>query len=428
MGKNKIIYFFDALIVLLNIATGRGNILLYWLTGLGSSGHIQALVIFFDIVYLLLRTKGLKGKTYVKVPSAAILMFVILLVNLLNIIIEGKTNPLAQTIHIVLCTLFIMILHKISNEYLSKPNRDLAPQMLSKGYVWLTFLSVAGIILSFVLMHVLGPRMDPVSADFLEANIDKGETYYRSYFSMNMFVLFGRVPFFQDYGMLCGLYHEPHTLAMGIFPCLILLLGFAKNNRMRWFLAIISALMILFAGSATNILVVAGCLLLYFIVNSKNNFWGTIVTAIVVVVAVVIYSRVDTTLLDFVYGRLDADSGSQQYSVSNLEWTFSPKTLMGSNFFATSYVKELMDSATITKDVGYIPMILYIIFLFCYLKDTIKLILSKNSVGMAVGFASLYLIAHSAKICMTLFGQTLPLLMIYLQALTLKLLWKKQAS
>lgn len=429
MKDKHFLYFIDSLVVFFNIAAGRGNILLYWLTGFHDGGRIQALVIVLDFLYILLRFGGSRKKRLYKIPKTAILILIILFVNLINIMLEGKANPLAQLIQLLLCVLFVFVLYNISNDYSSDPLKDTpTSQFLSRGYVWLSLISVFGVFISFFLASLFGPGNTLVDVDFLGSHLDKGDIYYRTYFSMNLFTLFGRVPFFHDYGMLCGLFHEPHLLDLNVLPCLILLLGFTRKAFVRWGVGVSIVLILLFAGSATGLLVAGGCLALFFIINSKKHLVASLVGAGAIVLIVLAYNAMDDTLLQFVLGRIDEDNGSHQYSTSLLEWTFSPRTLMGSNFFATDYVNELTYSSVITKDVGFIPFGLYIAFLFFYLKDTIKLIFSKDKVGMAVGFASLYMIIHSAKIGMTLFALTYPFLIVMIQTVVLKEIWKKQAS
>lgn len=428
MGKNKSLYFFDTIIILLNLATGRGNILLYWLTGFERIAPIQFMVILLDLVYIAVRVSKIRCKEIKKLPITALLIIIILFVNLLNIVLEGKANPLAQSLHFFVFALFVFILYKLSNEYLNTfGNNTKASLFLSRGYVWLSLISIVGVFLSFFLMNIFGLDSSPVNADFMAANMDKGCIYYRSFFSVNMFTLIPRVPFFQKFGMLSGLFHEVHSFAMNVFPCLILMLGFAKKTVSRWLIIISSILVILFAGSATNILVVGACLVAYFVINSKKKFLGSLIGAAAIALVVFIYVSIDDTLLEFLLGRMDEGSGSQQYSVSLLEWTFSPRTLMGSDFFSTDYVEEMQTSSIILKDVGYIPFLLNIAFIIFYLKDTIKLLFSKDKVGMAVGFASLYLILHSGKIGMTLFALTLPLIMVFIQTITINVLWKKRS-
>lgn len=418
VGNSAIVFLIDTLVVIINLAAGRGNILLYWLSGLDKSGPINAIVILLDFLYVALRFRGHKSKPF-KIPTSAILIIVIITVNLFNIIIEGNSNPLGQTIHLTTCFFFTFILYELANEYISiHINDDSAVKLYSRGFVWLALLSVLGVFISFIMSSIWGPQMVPAHADFLQANEDVGETYYRTYFSLNMYTIFGRIPFFQDYGMLCGLFHEPHTLAMGVFPGLILILGFCKK-KIRWLVVASAVLMMLFAASATNILVVTVCVVLFLIINSKKRFIGSLIAAGAIFLVVMIYVSIDDTLWEFVIGRLARDNGSNHYSASLLQWTFSPKTLLGSNFLATEYVDEILQSSVSTKDVGFIPFFLNVLFILVFIRDSLKLILRRDRVGMAVGFASLYFILHCGKIGMTVFAQTVPIMVVFIQSFTL---------
>lgn len=316
--------------------------------------------------------------------------------------------------------LFSIILLKISSSLLRDPI-DEQIRRLSNGYVWISLFSLVGVIVSFILLMLFGggPRT-PIVADFLTSNASKGADYVWSYLSINIYdptVI--RVPFFQDYGVLCGLFHEPHIFTLNLFPCLILLFGFSNRLLTKILIVVSSISTVLFAGSATNIIVVGICLLVYFFFNFKKAFIKSSFIIALIVVLGVYYVSLDDTLFEFVLDRLNPDNSSQQYSWALLEFAFTPKTLFGTGFLDTSVVEDIMYNGYSSSDVGLIPFLFYLVFLLGYIWNTGKLLLSKEKTAFTIGMASLYYILHSAKVGMTIMIQTLPILIVFLQAVTL---------
>ena len=84
MGNRKPPYLLDSLIVLLNFAVARGNILLYWLLGLTNNRYVLTIVVTIDIMYLMIRFGGINfikniGKSFSLLPFY--LSLLLLLVN-----------------------------------------------------------------------------------------------------------------------------------------------------------------------------------------------------------------------------------------------------------------------------------------------------------------------------------------------------------
>ena len=64
MKKGKVIYYIDALVILLSFAGVRGNALLFKLLGVESQRLVTDLVLFVDFIYILLN-----NKTPITVPN-----------------------------------------------------------------------------------------------------------------------------------------------------------------------------------------------------------------------------------------------------------------------------------------------------------------------------------------------------------------------
>lgn len=387
------------------------------------------IVVFIDIFYLILRFKDKTFFSNIGFSSTLAPLYftiIILLVNYYNALREGS-GFLVSTGFVLLVVMFSFILGALIKDYSKSSTKDIA-YSISRGYIWLSILTIGGIFLSFILDLLFGLQKTPIEADFLASNIEKGSRYYRSFFSVIRNDGEMRVPFFQEFGTFTGLFHESQSAAHNIIPCLILLLGFSKSNKSRVMIILSGLLFMLFSISVMSILVVALCLSIFFLINSRHGMFGMIigVSASIAFILLILQMDKSSILQGFVLDRLDTDNRSQLYSVSMNVWTFTPRTLLGSNFLATNYVMEIMDIGVVKSDVGYIPFLLLIGYIITFLINTIKLLLINNKKARAVGFASLYFLLHSSKIGMPMLILTLPVLLIYLQSLILRLYGRRK--
>ena len=424
MKKNKktkkLIYVLDSLMILLNIAGQRGNYLLFLLTGLEQQFHVTCLVSLIDAIYIPIRFKGLpmiRSNWRYLLPVFFFIMIPV--VNILNRLLDnqGLGTHLAFFIHQVF---FIFLLIGLAKEYLTTiPEKG--PSLLTRGYIWLVFISVAGVFLSFALIKTIGFSQGGVHADYLESNLDRiGFNYYWCYFTMVMQEFTLRIPFFQDDGYLMGLYHEPHLFAYSVFPALILLLGIYRKKVSKYLIIAVIVLSFLFSGSITSMLSLTACLATYFVINSRRNLWTTLLGVMIVIGGVILFlSLSDSTFIDFVEFQMD-DSGSKQYSESTLMFAFTPKTLLGSNILSPGeYIDELRLAGIWTSDVGYVCFLLNVSFILSYVINVIKLVTINDALANAVGYASMYYLLHSAKIGVMVFINVIPLLLVFLQYMTL---------
>lgn len=401
--------FLDTLIVVLNIAAGRGNFLLLGLLHLHSTMVVCFLTIFIDVVYILVRFGGISSN--LKFPSGVYYCELLLFYNYFHMMSIGKGSMTSLGYFLLLLSFSIILSQQIAVLRKSNISINEGLRQLSKGYLWISLFSIIGIILSFILLNIHETQGVLVNADYLSAHEENGLEHFWKYFTLSSPNSFVRVPFFQDFGILTGLFHEPHILTLNVFPCLILLLWYADNLLKRSVVIVFAILMMFFSGSTTNILVVGVCLLLYFSLHFKKHFFGIIITVAVIAFGVYFYYQLDDTLFLVVSGRLDVDHNSQQVSRNLLEFAFTPRTLFGSNILETTYAYGEMSN----DDVGFIAFFLNICFLIAYGINIIKLLFRKDRLSEVVAFASLYYILHSAKVGLTMYIQTLPILLVFLQ-------------
>ena len=411
--SKKITHIVDLLVVLVNIAAGRGNYLLFWFFHTEKTSNVLVYVILIDILYLFLRKFNYKNK--IAIPTCVILTALLLLYNSINVSFRGQ-NPSLYLLFIIVIILFSLILQKIISQILDNKIISHGQPIweYSKGYVVLTMISILGVIVTFTLLEAgFNATYKLVEVDYLQSHTERNQMHYWVFFSMCHVAELIRVPFFQDFGQLNGLFHEPHIITLNVFPCLFLLLGFTKKRIHKWLLIGTIVLMILFTGSTTNILVTLICLVIYSFVNFRKHSIVVILDIALVVFLVYLYINNDDTLAQVVLDRMSSDNYSQQWSRDLLSFAFTPKSLFGTNFLNTSNVLN----ETSKEDVGYIAFILNLLFIILYARNIIKLSKLKEKIPMAVAFASLYYIVHSAKVGMTMYIQTLPIFLLFLQVL-----------
>lgn len=407
----------DTIVIFFNIAATRGNFFPYWLFNISKETWVEAIIILMDLIYVFLRLGfGFRGYFY-KYNAPVYIAVVLLAYNSFNVFLHGG-NYVPDFEYLFVILLFSVILNTICNHCTKSPLSLITKvKQISKGYIGISLLSIFGVFLSFFLLRIGLKSFIPIEADFLEANVEKGATYFLSFFSINSYDSVLRVPFFQDFGILTGLFHEPHVFSYNAFPCIFLLFGLYQKNRLiQAFLILMAILVVLFSGSTTNILALFLTLLVFFAVRLRSHFFEVSFSIIVIVSIVYYYIGSDSTLYEFVLGRLAVDNYSQQYSVSLLEFAFTPKSVFGSDFLATDYVDGLSSG----QDVGVIPFLLNICFLLTYLRNVVLLLKrGEDRLCLCIALSSLYFIFHSTKMGMTMYLQTTYVLLVFLQSLIL---------
>ncbi len=413
-NRRKKSYLIDMLVVLLNISTG-GNLLLYILLSIQKATWVYGITILIDLFYVFSKLSDKTNYTrYIKTPGV-IIFNVLLAYNLVNVMIRGNGDFVTHLNYFVLSVLLTLILSclsaKLDLQQLQISNRI---YHLSAGYIWLSMMSVFGVVITFILFLCGFSHFSQFFADILVNNLESGSTYVWSFLSANLLSASVRVPFFQDFGILCGLYHEPHILAYNIFPCIFLLIGLAKKQIHRIMWIAIAILFVFFCGSTTNILALSGCLIVWVLFSFRHHFFLVVLTLSTVVGFFLWYITYDDTFWLIVMGRLLDDSNmSNEASRNLLSFAFTPKTLFGTNFFSSSMMWE----QKINEDVGLIPFMMNILFLFFYIRNIFNLLNINDRYAKTVGYASLYYLLHSAKMGMIMYKSCLPLLFVFLQTI-----------
>ena len=106
---------------------------------------------------------------------------------------------------------------------------------------------------------------------------------------------------------------------------------YAINLISRVGLVVVYVLILLLAGSTTNIGVILFCLLLYllnkmFFIDKKSFAWDLGIIILILTSLGVVYSIINEDDFNFIFNKLVA--GSKYYCVARLEFAFSPKAVL----------------------------------------------------------------------------------------------------
>lgn len=410
-GNNKYLYMIDSLIVFLNISNSY-SIIPYILFFQYKRGINTVLIILINLIYLLLRYRK-----NIKIPFKHPLFVIYFILNFINVCSAYFTDTkyIMPFVYLICNTLFYVVLY---NSYIFYKNRFDGKETiwkLCRGYSWICIVCLISAIFLFILIKIgLSPHTNLVNdrMDLFEDNvISTGHTYYFPYFSSILLVPLTpllRLPFFTEYGVICGIYFEPHILTFMLCPALFLLWAYVENIWRRIGLFLLWLLIILMASSTTNILSILCCFFVLLLYTKRGRI--LLVPIIYTLVLIIFIVGLENTELFFIADKLDGSS-SMEYSQNTMFYAFEPISLFGYNFMSNSYLKEI---STHPKDVGYIPCFLNILFLsIAYLK-LIKCFFTKDRYKILISCAILYFFLHSMKIAMVSYSLSFLMLIIFL--------------
>ena len=313
---------------------------------------------------------------------------------------------------------FYLFLYNIYLKYRETESKWHSIWYIVRGYVWLGVLGVISAIFLLILMKFgLNPLKTPVVNDYYDlfkANVEVlGHTYYYPYYISVLLVsesILVKLPFFTDYGIICGIFHEPHVITFIVFPVLFILWAYTKNKFLNSFFLMIWMLILLMEFSTTNILAFGISLLVYFCVEKDKRKFLFLVGLIALYIF--LYIGIDNTELFIVADKLAGDdTNSRDYTLGTIGFAFAPETLLGSNFMDNDYLYSYSSAGR--RDVGYIQFFLNIVFLMLFIIRLVKVIMFSKTFRL-IGIAVLYFFVHSAKTAMVTYTSPQLLLMMFL--------------
>jgi hypothetical protein len=407
LRTNKILLI-DSFIIFLNLSTSYS--IIPYIICHTPNRYINMFLIFgLNTFYYFLRFRRLH------IEKTDFLFRTYVILQLICFIAAYITNTgwSSVLVYSLLNVSFYFILCQLFKDYIQQYSYDKAFWLLFRGYIFLALLSVLGAIGLFLLIKTgFNPFQNDVSFRydlFYDNCVSFGAVYY---FPLNLSIIDIttdiRIPFFQEEGLITGMYHEPHCMTFMVFPALFILLYYKKNRGLT---LLLYTLVLLLAASTTNIMAVLGCILVYFLYVLRNSLIKTVsfICILSAMLAVFIH-HIDISNLDFIFNKMG--SGSATYSMSTFDFALSPKTLFGSSFFNLDYINSR--TAAERMDVGYISFFLNSLFLVGCVYCMLKLFVSHSTLKVAVLLFATYFFIHSTKVAMVSYSLTMLMFVVFI--------------
>lgn len=436
-NKKSWVLWLDTAVVLLNLSTSYS--IIPYLVFRQYDRYTNMIILFvLDILYLLIRFYGNKKKKDKKeevekaeapshrrvkkgIKASTLLIGLYIAISVMCILagLLTGTGWKSALIYLSLNVVFFILLKKLYVRYRKRYSVKESVFLLSRGYLILASLSVLSSVLLFLMFKGgFNPYVNQITHRydlFLDNSIRFDCEYYFPYHLgiLDVAPTGVRVPFFQEEGLLTGLYHEPHCQTFMVFPALFLLLFYSKAIWQKWIVGAAYVMIVLLSSSTTNIAALLVTLLVYLFYTFKSSLSKTgILLGIVVLLVLAVRSFVDLSFFDFIFNKVE--SGSMDYSMSTIDFALHPRTLLGTNFYNLAFVNS--GSAANSMDVGFITCLLNIAFLSSVLWCMFRLFKAKSELKLAVLLFAVYFFAHSAKVAMVAYSLTMLVFVFYLVA------------
>ena len=408
---NHITFLLDAILILFNISNTYTIIPFYFLSYKLS---YNAIIIFIiNIIYLIVRFRG-----KIRFPKLNdYLFYLFVLINIINFTFSALTNSLILgyvTLFSVNTSFYLIMFNLIIN-YRSKYSFNDSIYLLERGYIWLCMYAIVLVLFFLILIELFNfdPRFNPISYenfDFLKDNITRLKAQYFSPFNLTFFYSspYERLPFFHKYGIITGIFHEPHTMTFVVYPSLFLILYFIRKFWIKILLIISFIFYSLVAASAMNILALLACIAVLLGIKYRKAL--LIVMIVLVLGGIYLYTS-NNPISELIRTRFS--SGSLKYSLYTLEYSFTPITLIGSNFLDGSHVKNYVPIDS-NNNIGIIIFALNVLFLIILIYKIFKLLTYKSQRTKLIGLFGLYFLVHSSKLTMSNYSLSLLIFVIFI--------------
>ncbi|PKQ64411.1 hypothetical protein BZG02_06245 [Labilibaculum filiforme] len=409
--KPNIKLLLDSFIVFLNISNSY-SIIPYLLFFQYYRAINTSIIILINIIYIIYRF-GRKGVFNLK--DTLFLCFIV--INVLNYIFGLVTNTFGIGMFPFLFAnmTFYILLYNLFRKYIEVFTFDRSFWLIIRGYIWLSTISILSVLTLFILITYFNvqPHVNDIgsSMDLFRSNLrDPRDTYY---FPLGISVLFDttgiRVPYLQQYGIITGLFHEPHSFTFLVIPSFFLIYRYLKNSVLKLMIFTVYVVVMLIEASTTNILAFLLCLSVYFFVKYRKNFF---LLSLIFGVFISVFLLIDPVLYNFIVNKLS--SGSATYSQSTILFAFEPKTLIGTNFFNLGYLKTYWNEPDPSMNVGFINFFINLFFLSIFVYRIIVLNLRRSIETRYVGLFVLYFFLHSMKVTMVTYSLSYLLFVMFL--------------
>ena len=357
-----------------------------------------------------------RRQSYPKRNHTLIILYALInVVCLFSGFITG-TGWKSTLVYLLLNMEFYIILSSLFDDYKSHFSLRESYYLLTRGYLALVLMSLIGCVVMFLYIKAGGnPDQNPIEAKY-DLFYDNAFNFGAAYrFPLHLCVVDVspdiRIPFFQESGLIEGLYHEPHCMTFMLFPALFLFLYYSKNIVIRVIWILLFLFIVLLTGSTTNIAAILASIVVYMFYTFKRSITRSVVLLITLaLIASFVYIFVDLTAFEFIFNKIEG--GSKDYSASTIGFALHPRTLWGTSFYNLSYVNS--SSAAQSMDIGFINFILNGLFLILCFTKMLKLFRKDNPIALTILLSSVYFFAHSAKVAMVAYSLTMLIFIVFL--------------
>lgn len=416
------IYFLDALFVILNISNPFSLLPCFIFTG--QTGLNSAIIFGITIIYTFFRF----GKSFKSSFDALFIIFLIInIYNLANSAISG-TLAIGYIANFLACCAFFFFLYNLYVEYRRKYSFEETVVLQTKGYTWLSIYQLVIVALFFLLIrsHVINPLINEITwnYDMLADNASRQYSSCRYFFPYHICVIsqdaMDRLPFLNLEGIVPqGVFHESQAMTYYIVPFLFLMHYLFNKKALLIVFDILFVIYIVVAASTTCFLSVLAVLLLWSVLKEREIVLLYIVLASSIVTFI---QTTDNPIVELI--RFKLDSGSMEYSASTLDFAFTPKSLLGTDFYDLSYLEKGLNN----YDVGIIVFVLNIVFILILGYRTMKLCFSSNKLAVCVGLFSTYFMLHSTKLALRTYSSEMLIFIMFVVTICYNELIKNNAK
>ncbi len=407
--KWNILLIADSLLIFLNISNTY-SIIPYLVFFQYYRAINTGLIAIINVVYLFVRFGG--RKIFIDINNPLFILY--LIINILNIYFGFLTNTFGWGMfpYIFSNTIFYILLLNLFKRYIQTYSFDRSFWLIVRGYIWLCLLSMAGVLTLFFLIKVfkINPLFNNIDslADLFRSDVaTKVNRHY--FFPFNIAIIQTttsiKIPFFQDYGIITGLFHEGHTSTFLVIPSIFLIFNRIKYGINKIVICTAYLLVILIASSTTNILSLLACLAVFAMIEFRRTI---ILPILLIGIFYITYLIIDPSHYGFIIDKIF--SRSADYSLSTIIFAFKPKTIIGTSFFNLAY----WDHPNSPMNVGYIIFFLNLIFLIIFIFRITMINFSKNIQSRFIGLFLLYFFLHSMKVAMVTYSLSQLMLVLFI--------------
>lgn len=266
-------------------------------------------------------------------------------------------------------------------------------------YLILASVNVALVCCAAILMlaNIVNPMTNNVSnmCVLFQGNVETGQTYYMP----NFISIQNSSTRLTSLGELTGWAFEPHLFCLLVIPALFYIMGRPIKRIKKYIIVSCFLLSAFFGFSVTGfiMLVIVGSVAL--LTGRGNSIINIILILSVIGCILVIFGDYlrNSLLIEYTRTKLVDNTASADYSIGNLEWSFSPKDILGQGIMRWDLKHNK------NPDIGILSFILLLIYYLSSFHYTRKAILSSNKYVRFIGLGVLYVLLHSTKMANAVF-------------------------